>query len=581
MDEKRTYIDELYRSKEEPLASLPDDAWEKFEAKFEASQPVKGFWQSRWWYVLTLLFIGGTVLFFVSRSYDTDKKIPDVQVANISANNTHRIQQTSTSPNQQFSPSSHKKEDSTVTKTSRANNAQTGIQRYRPYGDNYEDSSGAKKQGSLSKSWTTKYSKHTVLPRTDSEGLRPERIKDTSTFATIESRPLIYIKIHPAHSAKREKLDTTISANPVIIEKNIVKSTHSKQTVVFTKKSKVNSLAAAHSSLAKRIMINKEKPHLASVQTLYSIAIKTVSATPVKRRNIDLINSSYPASAKKTGVEISRSTLTAAPVSKNDTGKHSNAVDSGSVKQRRKIHFVAGIGIGYETGFSDQSLHKMVVSPELKYYLTKAISINLQPAVKYGGADLKIHDESSSYYSPTGTYIDTQTVIKNNVPYYQITYSHTYDSIWVRYRPHTTSFEIDVPILAQYHFKNGLTIGGGANVSFGNTTSVSGEKNSINLTETAVFLVQKAGGSPAPDTSHAFNHTVPYYYNSSLQTSEPVDKMRFGYLVNIGWEYRRFAIDLSLLQNLTGTAGIRSRAIHDAYTEPFLRLMVSYRLWKK
>lgn len=259
----------------------------------------------------------------------------------------------------------------------------------------------------------------------------------------------------------------------------------------------------------------------------------------------------------------------------------SKSSDSSSPQANSKrIPFDFGFKAGFETGIGQPSINKWLATPYLQFRLNNRFSITLQPTVKYG--TLKgLSPNERSYYNSTGIAVDSQTITKNGHPFWQITYTDNYDSIIVKYKADGSKIEAEIPLLLQYHLKNGIYFGTGAYLAFGKLITLTEQQQSIRLAQTAVFQIEKAGVHPPPDTSNSFHHSGQPYSSYSPISQTVQSPLRVGYMLSAGYEQKKWMIEVYLEQQLSGLSGTVQPDFKNAYRIPYLGIMLGYRLSKK
>src|SRR5690606_21444208 len=155
------------------------------------------------------------------------------------------------------------------------------------------------------------------------------------------------------------------------------------------------------------------------------------------------------------------------------------------------------------------------------------------------------------------------------------------------------SWEMELPLMLKYYVAPNLSILGGVAMTFGNIIQIqenrveyNGLNKTIAGTPYAPVLSDSAGNFPAPNPAPPA--MVPFTYNSpEISTANPVigqnpatNPARFGVLFGFSYELRkRLLIDFLMRKNLSDMKFIPNEQVRKIYTQPYLRLMLGYKLF--
>ena len=259
-------------------------------------------------------------------------------------------------------------------------------------------------------------------------------------------------------------------------------------------------------------------------------------------------------------------------------------------KERKPIHlnFDAGVFAGYEKGFSSFNVDKSLFGAYLHYHFTAKLGLMVPPSYKFGNFN-------SSQLASSGTYYDVQnssfsqithphdsTQQNDTVIYY---YSQSHDSIRVNSVATRKIWEVDLPLLLTYQISPSLSVFAGPVLSFGNQIKITNAITHNLLQFSTVDSTFVLPGTPLLDSSSfaaLVSHSgLPYSSSDSTNVQNATtNPLRIGYMLGLQFTTGSFNFNLSVQQSLSGTSQILNPDIKKAYTQPYFRATLGYRILK-
>ncbi len=541
------HIDDLFRSKEQPFVALPAAAWEDMKLRLDQNQPKNGF-LNRWiWYVLLLLLVLGISFYLLMSRKDQE----NTGIA---------------SPDPVVSLENSGKTASTISGTPIL--SQAGFQKKTPArAKGYSRNLGRGRTGGnshLSETgmglWPDRAGKQVILPEPALLANRYASLKNDTAKDSVTGISAVLAAKVPALSAPDADPRVSPMHSFISLPGAALLPLAIKRPGVIPLTSRVMSLPYSRAE-------SSSEPLQADVPAVAHVVHKDTTALSFRAAGPKSTDSKLP--VKETGN---------APVFDTRPGEK----DSLPVQNNRKrLPIAFGFKAGYAVGTSKPSVNKVLFAPYLQYGLGNRFSLTLQPTIKYGTFVGTLSPKEKSYYNTTGTTVDSQTITKNGHPFWQITYTHSYDSIIVQYKPAGNTIEIALPLILQYHLKKGIFFDAGLDFALGKLITIEEQKQTVPMTQTAVFQIEKAGTHPPPDTSKSFHHSVPPYAAYVPPGPTDLSPLRVGYLLGIGYEHKKWLLEGYLQQSVLGLSGITQPDVKKAYQIPYLHFMLGYRLSKK
>jgi hypothetical protein len=549
MKESKVHIDDLFRQKEQPFVSLPPAAWDDMKLRLEKDQPKRGYLYRWMWYALSLLLVLGICFYLlmnlVSRK-ENGKPVAFIKPSILHSNGSNPFKAT----------------------------ARISINRNNT------------SHPTSKKTITVPYSQHEPSV---------ERIETANKIAVSKSNTDLRLK-KSAISAVLSPAVPVLQNDGTEIQENKKGKLTSETKGLATLRIPIEPLPEVipNGILAQVVRIKDAPPPLAQpISFALKYNVITFNTDVIKSLESLTTNQVYiPMPAYDAPLLKPIATATIVEINKNQTERESISAqkaaynilqpsDSSSLQVTSKpTAFNFGVKAGYESGISQPSINKWLAAPYLQLRLSNRFSITLQPTFKYG--TLKgLSSNERSYYNTTEIAVDSQTITKNGHPFWQITYTNTYDSITVKYKADGSKIEAELPLLLQYHLKNGIYFGTGAYLAYGRLITISEQQQAIRLTQTAVFQIEKAGTHPPPDTSNSFHHSAQPYSSYSPISQTAQSPLRVGYILSVSYEQKKWMVEAYLEQQLSGLSGVVQPDLKNSYRIPYLRIMLGYRLSKK
>ena len=259
--------------------------------------------------------------------------------------------------------------------------------------------------------------------------------------------------------------------------------------------------------------------------------------------------------------------------------------------------FEAGIKAGYESGFDNDAAKKLVISPYVQYNISPKFAIMLQPAVKGATIQSREIGNPASYYKENADSLVTPTTDRNTVHIfdgnndsvwiYHYKYSQTHDSIVKSHNIGGYYSEYELPVLLKYKLSDHFSVYGGVNIVYSKTTSI----NEVTYTKKGILRTDSTfmqfgpvnGPAPAPQlpTSSIITYNeneISTYTNPYTSTQESL--LRFGYMVGVSYDYKRWLFDC-LVQQTAAPANVQAGYnINSALSSAYFRLTLGYKLTK-
>ncbi len=257
------------------------------------------------------------------------------------------------------------------------------------------------------------------------------------------------------------------------------------------------------------------------------------------------------------------------------------------------VRWSAGVKLGYERGFNTTAATKYVVSPYVQYNLSPKAAIMVQPAVKYANRPEHVIDRQSYYVvnndgavQNLGTKVDPRIEGSSVVTYYTTKYrfSQSHDSIVKTNKVGGTYMEYEVPVLFRYNVTKKTAVYGGPNIVYSKVKGVTEEtytKAGIIRTVDTSLTARTMPATPDMKDIITYNGTPYNTYGGPLYPAPATDRIRFGAIVGISYEYSdRWLLD-ALVQKNPSPKDVRGGYnINAPLSATYFRLSVGYKLAK-
>ena len=317
-------------------------------------------------------------------------------------------------------------------------------------------------------------------------------------------------------------------------------------------------------------------------------------AAPVANaaQHAETLTASTPQAATPNGSEVVSTSATSAPsTTPADTTTESK-------RPRNPIKWSYGLKTGYDFSMNKYSAGNALLGAYLQAHISKRMSVILQPTLKYTNMKRTTLDGTASYYDVKNSSVTALHIITpegadaQGNPVYNIIrryfYAQQYDSVVVSktIRPKQYA-EFELPLLLQYRLTKALSITGGVSANFSRLVQAEREESrfkGIMRYDTAVFAKvnesSPAPAIPAIETRIKYNYS-PYADYLSQQQEDPVNNLRFNYMLGINYALRNgLSFDLLMLSLLGNANYINDNNIKKIYKTPYIRIGVTYKLSK-
>ncbi|MFN4247594.1 MAG: hypothetical protein ACK4EY_07710 [Flavipsychrobacter sp.] len=267
-------------------------------------------------------------------------------------------------------------------------------------------------------------------------------------------------------------------------------------------------------------------------------------------------------------------------------------------KPRNPIKWSYGLKTGYDLSMNKYSAGNALLGAYLQAHISKRMSVILQPTVKYTNMKRTTLDGTASYYDVKNSSVTALHIITpegadaQGNPVYNIIrryfYAQQYDSVVVTktIRPKQYA-EFELPLLLQYRLTKALSVTGGVSANFSRLVQAEREESRFKgmmRYDTAVFAKvnesSPAPAIPAIETRIKYNYS-PYADYLAQQKADPVNNLRFNYMLGINYALRNgLSFDLLMLSLLGNANYINDNDIKKIYKTPYIRIGVTYKLSK-
>lgn len=344
-----------------------------------------------------------------------------------------------------------------------------------------------------------------------------------------------------------------------------------------------NAYAASNINAAKKVFkpsIFVEDPATISMDPFFAAAVlHNVEEAPL------------PGTFKEAAVakveQLPAPAITAQPVA---------TVDSSAAKQaawRNKI--TGGIKLGVEGTYSGDGARRAVVSPYLEYKMNDRMSFLFQPTLKLSNLSNRTLNGTQSYTKVNGDgrseLIGTDTILVAGTPGVIIdtllrrnySYSQSHDSIVKSYGIGGNYFDFDIPLMMKYQLSKKFSVYGGVNLSFHKLSINTNTYNSGPIV-VKVDTFTMAKGTASTPAEPPVSSVIRYGTSTTAPQNpyaQPKGELNIGYMVGFSYEFRRRCLfDALIHQGFAKSNEVGGYNINTAFSLPYLRLTLGYRLMK-
>lgn len=284
------------------------------------------------------------------------------------------------------------------------------------------------------------------------------------------------------------------------------------------------------------------------------------------------------------------------------------AVDN---SRKKPLPFAAGIKLGFTRGFDPVwNADKWVIAPYVEYGLSSNFSVMFQPAFLIGKAKVgTLPNSDQVFYEILNTTFDSiayvsrgkidSSVITPNPPdtvFRTYRYGQVYDSIHVGYKvTNTQQWDVELPVMVKYKLNKTFAFIAGASATYSSVlrtkeevTRYQGLMHQYEDVHTPqTFYVTTQGQEPPPGPPRKDVNTI-FPYNTSpfsnyqpRQITETNNFWRYGFMLGASATIKeRLMVELMLHKSGVDVNSVPDKQLQKIYTQPYLRLMVGYKLTK-
>lgn len=283
-----------------------------------------------------------------------------------------------------------------------------------------------------------------------------------------------------------------------------------------------------------------------------------------------------------------------------------------NTSKKKPLPFGAGIKLGFSKGFDPTwYADKFVFAPYVEYGLPSGFSVMLQPAFLVGKAKTGAFANSDQvFYEIISNNFDSiayvsrgeidSSVITPNPPdtiFRTYRYGQVYDSIHVGYKvTNTQQWDVEVPVMVKYKINKTFAVIAGASATYSSVLRTKEEvtryegltKQYEDIHTPQTFFVTAQGqeppsGPPRKNVNDIFPYnTAPFSNYQPRQITETNNFWRYGFMIGASATFReRLMVELMLHKSGVDVDAVPDKQLQRIYTQPYLRLMVGYKLTKK
>lgn len=303
-----------------------------------------------------------------------------------------------------------------------------------------------------------------------------------------------------------------------------------------------------------------------------------------------------------------KKTQTATDTSKSILDQTVYAVDD---SKKKPLPFAAGIKLGFTRGFDPVwNANKWVIAPYVEYGLSSNFSVMFQPAFLIGKAKVgTLPNSDQVFYEILNTTFDSiayvsrgkidSSIITPNPPdtvFRTYRYGQVYDSIHVGYKvTNTQQWDAELPIMVKYKVNKTFAFIVGASATYSSVLRTKEEVTryqglmrqyeDVHAPQTFFVTVQgqePPAGPPRKDAGNLFPYnTSPFSNYQPRQITETNNFWRYGFMVGASASIKeRLMVELMLHKSGVDVNSVPDKQLQKIYTQPYLRLMVGYKLTK-
>ncbi len=279
--------------------------------------------------------------------------------------------------------------------------------------------------------------------------------------------------------------------------------------------------------------------------------------------------------------------------------------------KKKPLPIDAGIKLGFSRGFDRTwNADKWIIAPFVQYRMPANLSLIIQPSFQAGRArvgalansDQVFYEIRSSNFDSLGRVsrgaIDSSVLTPNppDTVFRTYKYGQVYDSIHVGYRvTNTQMWDVELPLMLQYRVSKTFAFILGGSVAYSSVLQTKEEVSRYEgLTRSyqevhnpQTFFVTTQGqeppaGPPRKSFSDLFQYdTIPFSDYRPRQVSTANNFFRYGFMVGASATFKeRWMVELMLHKTGVDASAVPDKQLQKIYTQPYLRLMVGYKITK-
>lgn len=279
--------------------------------------------------------------------------------------------------------------------------------------------------------------------------------------------------------------------------------------------------------------------------------------------------------------------------------------------KKKPLPLSAGFKLGFTRGFDPVwNANKWVLAPYLEYQLPSNFSVMFQPAFLIGKANTGTFSNADQvFYEIMNTTFDSiayvtrgkidSSVITPNPPdtvFRTYRYGQVYDSIHVGYKvTNTQQWDAELPVMVKYKVNKTFAFIAGVSATYSSVLRTKEEvtryegliKQYEDVQTPQTFFVTVQGQEPPPgpvrkDVSTLFPfNTVPFSNYQPRQITETNNFWRYGFMIGASATIKeRLVVELLLHKSGVDVNSVPDKQLQRIYTQPYLRLMLGYKLIK-
>lgn len=282
-----------------------------------------------------------------------------------------------------------------------------------------------------------------------------------------------------------------------------------------------------------------------------------------------------------------------------------------NTSKKKPLPFGAGIKLGFSKGFDPTwYADKFVFAPYVEYGLPSGFSVMLQPAFLIGNAktgafansdqvfyEIRSNNFDSIAYVSRGA-IDSSVITPNppDTVFRTYRYGQVYDSIHVGYKvTNTQQWDVEVPVMVKYKVNKTFAVIAGASATYSSVLrtkeevtryeNLSRKYEEIHAPQTFFVTAQGQEPPPGPQRKNMNDlfpyNTAPFSNYQPRQITETNNFWRLGFMIGASATFKeRLMVELMLHKSGVNTNAVPDKQLQRIYTQPYLRLMIGYKLVK-